>query len=63
MTSSGRSSLEVWKHRRELEELRRECEEKEQEQELSIMSASLQASTSPNPWMSCDSLGVLWLFN
>ena len=33
MTSSGRSSLEVWKHRRELEELRQECEEKEEEQE------------------------------
>lgn len=31
--SSGRSSLEVWKHRRELEELRRECEEKEEQQE------------------------------
>ena len=29
--NSGSSSLVVWKHGRELEELRQECEEKEQE--------------------------------
>ena len=31
LDNSGSSSLVVWKHGRELEELRQECEEKEQE--------------------------------
>ena len=31
LDNSGSSSLVVWKHGRELKELRQECEEKEQE--------------------------------